>query len=99
MLHRIASHILEIESQRPQGNKYKVLHKALINGLRVQFDVLYYSPCLLEEDIERDIGEVEGRLIREHRPVLNYQIPKAENYRSFTVNKVAQYIRLEDIVA
>lgn len=98
MIHRVASHIAEIESERPQSNKYKVLHDAIENGYRVKFDVMYYSTYLLDEDIERDIGETEGKLIREYRPVLNYQIPREEDYKRFTVNKLAKTIGIEDIV-
>ena len=97
MLHRIATHMLEIEYDRPQANKYKVLHSALESGYRIKFDVLYYSTCLLEEEIIEDIGAEEGKQIREHRPPLNYQIPKADNWRRYTVNKAASKIKLEDI--
>jgi len=31
--------------------------------------------------IEEEIGEKEGEFIRRHLPPLNYQIPKAENWR------------------
>ena len=98
MLHRLASHIQHIESASPQGNKYRVLHKAIEEGYRVKFDVMYYSPCLLDEEIDQDIGEEEGKLIRFYLPVLNYQIPKEGNYKSFSINKLAKVIRLEDIV-
>jgi hypothetical protein len=99
MLTRVTAHILEIEYDRPQANKYKVLHEALENGYRIQFDVLYYSPCLLEEEVLEDIGNKEGELIRQYRPVLNYQIPRADNYKRFTTNKDAKFVRLRDIVA
>ena len=98
MLHRLASHILEIEYHRPQAYKYKILHEALESGYRIQFDVMYYSTCLLEEDIIEDIGAEEGRLIREYRPVLNYQIPKVGDWRHYTINKAAKQVRLTDIV-
>lgn len=98
MLHRVASHILEIESDRPQANKYKVLHEALKSGYRIQFDVMYYSTCLLEDEIFKDIGEREGEYIRAFKPVLNYQIPIKGDYKRFTVNKEAKSVRLRDIV-
>ena len=31
--------------------------------------------------IEEEIGEKEGEFIRRYLPPLNYQIPKAENWR------------------
>ena len=98
MLHRLASHILEIEYHRPQSHKYVVLHEALESGYRIQFDVLYYSPLLLDEDIIKDIGEKEAEYIRDYRPALNYQIPKVGDYKHYTVNKAAKFVRLKEIV-
>ncbi len=98
MLVRIANHIREIESNK-RSNKYIVLRQARINRFNIAFDVLYYSPCLLDEDIEKDIGEKEGELIREIMPCLNYQIPKEGDYKHYTINKLAREIRLRDIVS
>ena len=39
-----------------------------------------------------------SRSIRQYLPVLNYQIPKEENYKSFTVNKEANTITLDQIM-
>lgn len=64
MLVRIANHIKHIEEEDNKSNKYKVLRQARNNGYNVNFDVMYYSTCLLEEEIEQDIGEKEGELIR-----------------------------------
>lgn len=97
MLVRIANHIKEIEINK-KSNKYIVLRQARAAGITIKFDVLYYSTCLLEEEIIEDIGQAEGKLIREYRPVLNYQIPKADNWRKYTVNKEASKVRLEDII-
>lgn len=97
MLVRIANHINEMESNQ-KSNKYKVLRQARQQGHQINFDVVYYSPCLLEEDILEDIGNKEGEYIRQLRPCLNYQIPKAANYRQFTVNRQAKYIQLHEII-
>ena len=35
-----------------------------------------------------EIGQKEGELIRQHRPVLNTQIPKAEDWHKWEVNPV-----------
>ncbi len=93
MLTRLANHIAEME--QPQAHKYKVLSEARGKGYLIGFDVLYAA---IGEDIDREIGEKEGQYIRELKPVLNYQIPKAEDYKHYTVNRAAKYIRLEDII-
>lgn len=98
MLSRIASHILEIEYDRPQANKYKVLHEALNSGYRIKFDVLQYADGTITGTIEDDLGELESFYIRTTLPVLNYQIPRADNWHRYTVNKLASTIKLEDIV-
>ena len=97
MLVRIANHIREIESNR-SSNKYIVLRQARAMRFNVAFDVLYYAAGLLEEEIDREIGEKEGQMIRELKPVLNYQVPREDDYRKYSVNKEASSIRLEDIV-
>lgn len=88
MLVRLGQHLACIE--RPQKNMYEVLQQAKKEGLKIGFDVLYYSKSQTEEQMFQEIGEEEGRLIRELRPILNYQIPKEENYKSYTVNKLAK---------
>ena len=35
-----------------------------------------------------EIGQKEGELIRQYRPALNTQIPRAENWRTWEVKKV-----------
>lgn len=91
MLTRIASHIAEIESPQKQ-HKYQVLAKAKEQGYSIDFDVMYYS------ETEDDTGRAEARLIRKYRPPLNYQIPKEDNYHSFTVNRRAKWVTLEEIL-
>lgn len=97
MLIRIANHLKEIEVNQT-SNKYRVLREAKTAGRRIQFDVLYYSPLLLEEEIDNDIGFKEGELIRSLNPPLNQQIPKIEDFRKYSVNKKAKYITLQEIL-
>lgn len=95
MLTRVAQHMAEIEFPKEQ-HKYQVLARAREQGYSIDFDVMYYSET--EGDIEDDIGRAEGRLIRKYRPPLNYQVPKEDNYHSFTVNRRAKWVTLEEIL-
>lgn len=97
MLERIANHLAHIEFPQ-KTHKYQILAEARQRGYDVQFDVIYYSQKKSLKDIELDIGEEEGRLIRKYRPALNYQIPKEEDYTKYTVNRMAKYITLERIL-
>jgi hypothetical protein len=54
----------------------------------VDFGVLYYAKSQRYWDIVEEIGQKEGELIREYRPVLNTQIPKEDNWRKWEVNPV-----------
>lgn len=54
----------------------------------MDFDVLYYAKSQRYWDIVEEIGQKEGELIREYRPVLNTQIPKEDNWRTWEVNPV-----------
>ena len=76
MLERIAEHYVEIKKE--SEDKYRVLAEVQRQGLSIDFDVLYYAKSA---DIENEIGQKEGEFIREYLPVLNTQIPKAENWR------------------
>ncbi len=93
MLVRIANHLTQIE-QNTKSNKYRVLRQAQTAGYKITFDVLYYASLL---DVDIEIGQKEGELIRQYLPPLNYQIPKEEDYSKYTVNKSAKYITLEQI--
>ena len=97
MLKRVIEHILCTEYNYPVENKYIVLKDANSNHHKIQFDVMYYATSTNPIEIEREIGEKEGELIRQYLPALNYQIPKKENYKSFSVNKKALTITLQDI--
>ena len=43
--------------------------------------VMYAARSTTPAAIEEEIGEKEGEFIRRYLPPLNYQIPKAENWR------------------
>ena len=54
----------------------------------MDFDVLYYAKNQRYWDIVEEIGKKEGELIRRYRPVLNTQIPKAEDWHKWEINRV-----------
>jgi hypothetical protein len=98
MLNRLAGHTLEI-MEGTNGNKYKVLHDAFIReDCQIDFDVLYKSRKRNPDRIFDDIGEAEARLINEHMPALNYQIPTIGDYKHYKVNRKAKTITLEEIL-
>ena len=86
MLVRIAEHYVGIK----QGSecKYRILAEAQRKGYSVDFDVLYYAKNQRYWDIVEEIGQKEGEYIRQYRPVLNTQIPKAEDWHKWEVNRV-----------
>lgn len=97
MLERIANHIAHIEYPQ-KTHKYQILNQAKQEGYEVQFDVVYYSQQEDKSEIEKEIGNEEGRLIRKFMPALNYQIPKEEDYTHFTVNRRAKWVTLKEIL-
>lgn len=86
MLERVASHYVGIKQGTER--KYRILAEAQRKGCPVEFDVLYYAKSKYYKDIEEEIGEKEGEFIRQFLPVLNTQIPKAEDWRKWEVNEV-----------
>ena len=66
--------------------------------MKIEFDVLYYSSNQDHYSIENDIGKKEGEYIRKFLPPLNYQIPREDNYKKFTINKTAATITLKEIL-
>lgn len=98
---RIGSHLLNIQeedSENYNSNKYIVLREAWQKGLPISFQLIYKSE-VEEDEIGDDIGFKEGEYIRKYFPPLNYQIPKKDNYKKFTVQKAAKTITLDEIVA
>ena len=96
MLRRLAQHWVGIKTESER--KYRILAEAKRHHQSVSCDVLYYAVELTPTLIEEEIGEKEGEYIRELMPVLNTQIPKADNWRSYTINKLADTITLSEIL-
>ena len=87
MLERVAAHYVVINTGSER--KYRIIGEAAQKlDCGIQFDVLYYAQEKEKEDIIEEIGQKEGELIRQHRPILNTQIPKEENWRQWEVHKV-----------
>ncbi len=99
LLERVAEHIAEIRYvDKKSPNKYKVLAQAQRMGHQISFDVLYYSPFTSGNEMNDDIGFMEGKYIRQYLPFLNIQIPKENDYKKYTYNKRAKYITLDSIL-
>lgn len=96
ILYRMAEHWASMGN--PKENKYKVLAEAHRRRYNVRFNVLYTAKSKTRAEIEEEIGEREGYFIRLYQPPLNTQIPKEENWRSYTVNRGALNISLDDIM-
>ena len=96
MLRRVAEHYVGI--QKETEKKYRIISEAERKGHPISFDVLYYAKSCRYADKLAEIGEKEGEFIRELKPVLNTQIPKAENWRSYEINKTASTITLSEIL-
>ena len=67
-------------------------------GHRVNFDVLYYAKSRSKVDKMVEIGEKEGEYIRKYNPILNTQIPKAENWERWDTKTVDAKSVLESIL-
>lgn len=97
MLRRIAQHMVDIETNT-KTNKYFVLRTLQQWGYNITFDVLFFSSSGTE-NIEDIIGQKEGEYIREYLPILNYQIPKEENYHNYVTVKRAKTITASEVCA
>lgn len=86
MLERIAAHYVGVKTGSER--KYRLLAEAQRKGYPVEFGVLYYAKEKRCRDIIEEIGQKEGELIRQYRPILNTQIPKAEDWHKWEVNPV-----------
>ena len=85
LLRRYAQHQIEIEAEKQSIPKYIVLNQAWKYGFKIGFKQLYNCPkhC---DDIEDRLGYREGYFIRKMLPPLNTQVPKEENWHSYTKN-------------
>lgn len=87
MLERVAAHYVGIKTGSER--KYRILWEARQKlDCPIGFDVLYYAEKTSKEDIIEEIGQKEGELIRQYRPLLNTQIPKAEDWRKWDVKQI-----------
>lgn len=86
MLWRIAQHYVGIKTG--SDRKYRILQEASRKGHVITFDVLYNAAARGRAQIQEEIGAKEGELIRKHRPILNTQIPREDNWHSFEVVSV-----------
>ena len=86
MLYRVAEHYVGI--QTGSEVKYRILAEAVRKNHSITFDVLYDASSFGREQIQEEIGNMEGEYIRKYRPVLNTQIPKADNWRTYDVVQV-----------
>ena len=86
MLWRVAQHYVGIKTG--SDRKYRILQEASRKGHVITFDVLYNAAARGRAQIQEEIGNMEGEYIRKYRPVLNTQIPKADNWRSYDVVQV-----------
>ena len=86
MLERVAQHIVGVKQESER--KYRILNEVQRKGHTINFDVLYYAQEKRYADIEEEIGQKEGEYIRKYRPLLNTQIPKAEDWRKYDVQIV-----------
>lgn len=68
--------------------KYRIMAEAERKGHPITFDVLYYAKSRRYADKLAEIGEKEGEYIRKYKPILNTQIPKAENWERWNINEV-----------
>ena len=86
MLKRVAEHYVGIRIGSEK--KYRLLSEIQRNGHPIEFDVLYYAQKKRASAIREEIGNKEGEYIRQFRPVLNTQIPKAEDWHKWENNMV-----------
>lgn len=86
MLRRIAEHYVGIKTGSEK--KYRIIAEAQRKGHTITFDVLYYAKSKGIANQLAEIGNKEGEYIRLHKPILNTQIPKAEDWKKYDNNQV-----------
>ena len=78
--------------------KYRIISEAERKGHPISFDVLYYAQSRRYADKLAEIGEREGDYIRRHKPILNAQIPKEQDWGKWDLNEVDVKAILESIL-
>ena len=78
--------------------KYRIMQEAQRKGHSINFDVLYYAKSKGSINRMAEIGEKEGEYIRQYLPILNTQIPKEEDWRSYDTNPIDAKSVLADIL-
>ena len=96
MLRRIAEHYVGIKIGSEK--KYRIIAEAQRKGHPITFDVLYYAKRKGIANQLAEIGEKEGEYIRRHTPILNTQIPKAEDWKKYDNNEVNAREVLQQII-
>ena len=96
ILRRLAQHYVGIKTNSER--KYRILAEAKRKGHKVCLRKIYQAKSKRKWEIEEEIGKKEGEYIRRYLPPLNYQIPKAENWRQFTTNPAAIRKTLKGII-
>ena len=96
MLKRVAAHYVGIKIGSEK--KYRLLSEIQRNGHAIDFDVLYYAHTKGAAAIREEIGRKEGEYIRQYKPVLNTQIPKAEDWHKWETNMVDARAVLKDLL-
>ncbi len=86
MLRRVAQHYVGIKTQKEK--KYRILAEAQRKGHAITFDVLYDARATSAADTDNEIGIKEGEYIRQHQPILNFQLPKAEDWSKFDTHEI-----------
>lgn len=92
MLRRIAAHYVGIRTGSEK--KYRIMAEAQRRGHNIGFDVLYDATAKGRTKRLAEIGAKEGEYIRKYRPILNTQIPKAEDWHKYETN----YVDANDIL-
>lgn len=60
--------------------------------------MLYDAKAHYASAIKEEIGAKEGEYIRANLPILNSQIPKAEDWHKYEINEIAKTITLSEIL-
>lgn len=98
ILHRMAEHYADVQHPEEKEHKYEILNQASKRNIKYTVWKLYKASSTNTADLEKELGERESFFIHKYAPPLNYQIPSKEDYHSFTVQKRAQTITLDELL-